>query len=93
MAELRFKKIKSDSSIFVFHDPKSDTRIICPVYVDDISICGKDKVKIQWVKDELAKRFKMRDLGPAEFLLGIHITRDRKNRTISAEASGPAGSV
>ena len=82
MGELGFKKIESDSSIFVFLDEETDTRVIAPVYVDDITIAGKDGAKIAWVKSELKKHFKLRDLGPAEFLLGIHIIRDRAKRTI-----------
>ena len=76
MGELGFKKIESDSSIFVFLDEETDTRVIAPVYVDDITIAGKDGAKIAWVKSELKKHFKLGDLGPAEFHLGIHIIRD-----------------
>lgn len=82
MGELGFKKIESDSSIFIFLDEETDTCVIAPVYVDDITIAGKDGAKISWVKSELKKHFKLRDLGPAEFLLGIHIIRDRAKRTI-----------
>ena len=82
MSELGFKKIESDSSIFVFHDPVTDTRVIAPVYVDDITICGKDTAKIAWIKAELGSRFKLRDLGPVEFLLGIRVIRNRPKRTI-----------
>ena len=82
MGEMGFKKIESDSSIFVFLDEASNTRVIAPVYVDDITITGKNSAKIAWVKAELRKRYKLRDLGPVEFLLGIHIIRDRPNRTI-----------
>ena len=32
---------------------------------------------------ELSEHFKLRDLGPTSFLLGIQITRDRSNRRIS----------
>ena len=32
------------------------------------------------IKEELKKRFKMHDLGPIACILGIEITRDRKNR-------------
>ncbi|EGN94870.1 hypothetical protein SERLA73DRAFT_77603, partial [Serpula lacrymans var. lacrymans S7.3] len=36
----------------------------------------------QAVKD-LSLHFKLRDLGPTSYLLGISITRDLSNRTIS----------
>ena len=73
MASLGFNKIASDNSIFVFIDPETDTRVIAPVYVDDITLCGKNTAKVAWTKKELSKHFKLRDLGPAQYLLGIAI--------------------
>ena len=35
------------------------------------------------VKTKLSKMFKMRDLGPASFILGIEIRRDRTKRKIA----------
>jgi hypothetical protein len=31
------------------------------------------------VKEELGKRFKVKDVGPARYLLGLEIERDRPN--------------
>ena len=54
-----------------------------PVYVNDITIVSKNTSKIVWVKSELKKRFKLRDLGPTQFLLGVHVERNRKMCTLS----------
>ena len=58
-------------------------RLIIPVFVDDITIAGKDKAAIQRVKDDLCKHFKLRDLGPTSWLLGVKIERDRSKRSLS----------
>ncbi|KAF8783371.1 Retrovirus-related Pol polyprotein like [Argiope bruennichi] len=45
-------------------------------------LCNSVKLK-NWVKDELKRRFEMKDLGTANYCLGIKIERDRKNGSIS----------
>ena len=65
MTEMGFKLVECDNSIWVFL--KGKTRIIVPVYVDDITIAGESKSEVQWVNDELKQRFKLRDLGPVSF--------------------------
>ena len=58
-------------------------RLIIPVFVDDITIAGQDKAAIQRVKDDLRKHFKLRDLGPTSWLLGVKIERDRSKCSLS----------
>ena len=81
MTEMGFKLVECDNSIWVFL--KAKTRLIVPVYVDDITIVGESKSEVNWVKNELQKRFKLRDLGPVSFLLGVHVTRDRSRKLLS----------
>ena len=38
---------------------RDGVRLIIPVFVDDITIAGKDKAAIQRVKDDLRKHFKL----------------------------------
>lgn len=78
---LGFTKIKSDSAIWVYR--KEDVRIILPVYVDDMTIVAKSKSDVAHVIAELKKHFKLRDLGETSYLLGVAITRDRAQRSIS----------
>ena len=54
-----------------------------PVFVDDITLAGKDGDKIDSVVQELSSHFKLRDLGPTTQLLGMQIHRDHPNRTLS----------
>ena len=44
---------------------------------------SKSTELIKETKSALAAKFTIRDLGPTSFLLGVHITRDRANRSLS----------
>jgi len=37
-------------------------------------IISKDKAKIKTLKKSLIRRFKMEDLGPTEYFIGVRIT-------------------
>jgi hypothetical protein len=80
LCSLGFKKIKSDASVWVFD--REGVRIIVPVFVDDMTLVSKSKEKIAWLKEELKKHFKLRDLGPTEFLLGVKVDRDRSHHSL-----------
>ena len=56
--------------------------IILLLYVDDMLIVGQDRAQISKLKEELAESFEMKDLGRAKQILGMEITRDRKNRRL-----------
>jgi hypothetical protein len=49
------------------------------VYVDDSILVGKDGEFIPHFMSDLAKRLKIEDLGPATWLLGCSIERDREH--------------
>ena len=57
-------------------------KIIILTYVDDIPIAAPKLADVLWFKKELAKVFKIKDLGEPEKILGMKITRDRKNSTL-----------
>ena len=54
-----------------------------PVFIDDITIASNSAAESDRIVQELSTAFKLRDLGPTSFLLGIEIARDRPNRRIS----------
>jgi hypothetical protein len=43
---------------------------------------GNNKEIIQDVKNQLSSKFDMKDLGATNFILGMEIKRDRKNRKL-----------
>jgi hypothetical protein len=71
-----FTRLHADHGIFVKGE------IAIAVYVDDLLVVGPDRKEIQGVKDALNQRFKMTDLGPCSYYLGMTITRDRVNRIL-----------
>lgn len=56
--------------------------VVVPVFVNDMTLVSKSKQKIAELKEELKKHFKLRDLGPTSFLLGVKIDRDRSHRVL-----------
>ena len=81
MKQLGFIKVRSEPCVYVF-DRQGD-KVIVPTYVDDLHITARTTDAIQRVKEELGKHFKLRDLGPTKWFLGIHIIRDRSKHTLS----------
>ncbi|TYK11033.1 gag/pol protein [Cucumis melo var. makuwa] len=52
------------------------------LYVDDILLIGNDIGHLTDIKKWLATQFQMKDLGNAQYVLGIQIVRNRKNKTL-----------
>ncbi|KAL0544221.1 hypothetical protein IC582_019334 [Cucumis melo] len=53
------------------------------MYVDDILLIGNDVGHLTDIKKWLATQFQMKDLGNAQYVLGIQIVRNRKNKTLA----------
>ncbi len=70
----------NDPCLYVRHSAQSI--MLIALYVDDLLIAGKESRSIARIKEELRKRFEMKDLGEARLCLGLEITRDRANRTL-----------
>jgi Reverse transcriptase (RNA-dependent DNA polymerase) len=80
LEHIGFTQLQSDPSIYVW--AKDGVRVTLPVFVNDITITSKSKPKIDWVKMSLAKVFKLKDLSPTTYLLGIKVEYDRENKIL-----------
>ena len=49
-------------------------RILIVIYINNILIISKNKAKIKALKKTLIKRFKIEDLGPIKYFIGVRIT-------------------
>ncbi|KAH9669265.1 hypothetical protein KPL70_021724 [Citrus sinensis] len=78
---LGYNRLSSDHCAYYKRFEDNDF-IILLLYVDDMLIAGPNKDRIQELKAQLAKEFEMKDLGPANKILGMQIHRDRNNRKI-----------
>lgn len=82
LVEMGFKQSSFDSCAFIKTNLKKEL-VIITIYVDDLLIFSNSIKLKKWVKEQLMKRFEMKDLGTASYCLGIKIERDRKNGSIS----------
>jgi hypothetical protein len=48
-----------------------------------MTIAAKSKAAIQKITSDLKKHFKLRELGPTSWLLGVEVKRDRSKRTLT----------
>ncbi len=86
LESMGFVRVKSLPSCHLL--TKDDVKVVIPVYVDDKLLICNSRVFADKLIIEFKRRHKLRHLGPATSFLGMHLTRDRKNRTI--ELSQPA---
>jgi len=71
-----------DYSVFIHSGPDGHFCIIA-LYVDDLMILSDDAMSLSHHKGDLMKTFKMKDLGPIHWFLGLDIMRDRVQCLIS----------
>lgn len=71
---LGFKRLHSNSSVYIWTD--DSTKVIIPVFVNDLTIVSNSKEELDRIKKRLAEVFKLKDLGPITDLLGIEINYD-----------------
>ena len=61
---------------------KPDSKLMLLVYVDDILAAAPTSKEVSWFDKILYKRFNSKDLGGVSKVLGIRITRNKKNKAI-----------
>jgi hypothetical protein len=75
--------IALDADACVYRREKGFSVIIISLYVDDLLLFSNDLRALTAFKAALSRRFEMKDLGEAKFVLGIAVIRDRSKRTIA----------
>jgi transposase InsO family protein len=71
LQSIGFTPLPTDPSILT----NGKTYVSIGVYVDDLLIMGESEVEIRRAKEQLSKRFQMKDLGLARNVLGMRIQR------------------
>ena len=74
---------KSPDEPCVYKRIQAQKVVFLVLYVDDILLIGNDKQVLSGVKGWLHKQFDMKDLGEANYILGIKLIRDRKNKLLA----------
>ena len=78
LIKLGFEQCSSGPCLFT-HFTRN---IIIFMHVDDLVIAAKIMKEIDWFKREFNNAVSIKDLGEASKILGIRVTRDRKNYTL-----------
>ncbi|CAI7875082.1 unnamed protein product [Closterium sp. NIES-54] len=86
LAALGFAPSTADPSLFLRTDTSLPPFYVL-VYVDDLVFATADTAGLAHVKSELQKRHMCTDLGELRSYLGLQITRDRAQRTITLTQS------
>ncbi|XP_057975439.1 uncharacterized mitochondrial protein AtMg00810-like [Malania oleifera] len=76
-----FSQSKADYSLFTKQERGSF--VVLLLYVDDILLAGSDTAALEKVKSSLSAEFKLKDLGPLKFFLGLEIARSHKGISLS----------
>jgi hypothetical protein len=69
LVTMGFKQVMSDVCVLV------KGTIFLAIYVDDILIIGESLKVIQYVKEAIAEKFDIKDLGEARLLVGINLEK------------------
>ena len=73
--ELNFRNCSYEPCLSIRY--MEDDVMLIVLYVDDLVIAGNECKNVDDVKAEFSRRYKMKDLGPANEFLGIQIYRHR----------------
>uniref|UniRef100_A0A2N9HLT2 Reverse transcriptase Ty1/copia-type domain-containing protein n=1 Tax=Fagus sylvatica TaxID=28930 RepID=A0A2N9HLT2_FAGSY len=76
-----FEMIEEDHCVYLKRSKRSI--LILSLYVDDILLAENDMDSIVTTKKWLSSTFEMKDMGEANFVLGVKITRDRSKKLLS----------
>lgn len=74
---------RGDTNNCCYLKKDSDSYLILLLYVDDMLIACSSLDKINILKQELSQEFEMKDLGPANQILGMRIIRNLTTSLLS----------
>ena len=81
LGKIGFRSLKSDPCVYVYDD--ENVSAILTLYVDDVLLLGAHKQLLDKLKKHLMDRFEMTDIGDVSRVLGINVTRARKEGTVT----------
>ena len=76
-----FSSVSNDSCVYIRKTDRGT--VVIAVYVDDLIIAGSSLSLVNSIKHSFHNRYKMSDMGPLEYVLGVRVDQDTANRTIS----------
>ena len=102
--KIGLKALKSDPCVYVYYTDDDSINnsttstirkpeAILTRYVDDLTLTGGDKAVLKALKKKLIRRFATTDMGDISLILGIQVTRNRKNGTLTISQANYTRSV
>jgi hypothetical protein len=82
MTEQGYSRCHYDHCVY-FKRLENGSYIIFLLYVDGMLVADSNMQDINVLKNKLSSSFTMKDLGVAKKILGMRITRDRKNHNLT----------
>jgi hypothetical protein len=82
LTSVGFLSYPSDPAIYCRGNKKGD-RLVVGVYVDDLVITGSSQQEILKFKSEMARMFRMSDLGLLHYYFGIEVRQDQNGFVLS----------
>jgi len=83
MLALGFKRYKSNTGVYYYHNKKTKALVIVIVYVDDVCFMGtRGSLLLNELKKKFMARWEYYDLGKTTEFLGMHISCNHKNQKI-----------
>ena len=73
MKTLGFTESNADPCVFIQINKRKKVEILA-VYVDDLILISETSEEMKTLKESLANKFKMKDLGEIHYCLGINIS-------------------
>ena len=71
MMTMKYKRISVDSCVYIRSNASGV--VIIAVYVDDLIIAGNSIRLVESVKKEFHRKYKMKDMGVSEYVLGVRV--------------------
>ena len=81
LESIGFKRLQAEPNLYIRKEGK--IFILLGVYVDDLPIASNSITAMRKTISQLKMKFPVKDLGPMEFCLGIKVTRNRMEGTLT----------
>lgn len=79
-SSLGYQRVDGDFGLYVMWN--NDIQCVIALYVDDILLACNNMGHLMRLKQQLKEQYEMKDVGNADFILGIKIERDRRSRLV-----------
>jgi hypothetical protein len=85
LRRLGFRASRVDPCVYVLQDENAAASVLIALYVDDLIIAAKDAQVLIRIKKALQAKYEMKDLGTAQWCLGMRIVWDENKKWIQLD--------